>query len=323
MTKMKVLFVCSGNARFGITPNVKNQGESLRNNGVQLDYFPIKGKGIKGYTKNIPKLRNHLKSNKYDLIHAHYGFCGIVSQFARNKEKLILTFMGDDLLGSNKSDGSYTKISKVITNINKYYARYKLDLSIIQSKSMQRVLIRRTKYCCIPNGVDFKVFYPLDQYHSREKLNINRDDKIILFVSDPKRKEKNVSLAKEAVKLINSCRKKLKVVYSISHKRLNWFYNSANLLLLTSFHEGSPNVIKEAMACNLPIVTTDVGDVKEVIGNTKGCFIASYRPEDVAEKVQLAIDFGKRTNGRENIRHLEINVIAKKIINIYQDVFKL
>ncbi len=317
---MKVLFVCSGNSEFGISPIIRTQGESLRNNGAKLDYFAIKGKGLRSYLRNIPKLKRFLKLNKYDIIHAHYGFCGIVSQFARDKEKLIVSFMGSDLLSSNNSDGTYIKLSRFYVGINKYFARFKFNHSIIKSKIMQSEIIKGTSYSVIPNGVDFKIFYPIDQYTSRRKLKINKEEQIILFVSDPKRKEKNFILAKNAVSLINSNRVKLKVVYNIPQYQLNWYYNSANILLLTSFYEGSPNVIKEAMACNCPIVSTDVGDVKEVIGKTEGCYITSFDPKDVAEKIKMALDFGKRTNGRNHIKHLEINNIAKKIINVYEHV---
>ena len=100
------------------------------------------------------------------------------------------------------------------------------------------------------------------------------------------------------------------------------YFNASDLVLLTSFWEGSPNVIKEAMACNVPIVSTDVGDVKEVIGKTEGCYITSFDPEDVAEKIKLALKFGKRTTGIEDIKHLESSLIAKKIIKIYKSVLE-
>ena len=90
--------------------------------------------------------------------------------------------------------------------------------------------------------------------------------------------------------------------------------------MLTSLWEGSPNVIKEAMACNIPIVSTDVGDVREVIGNTEGCYITSFEPEYIAEKIELALQFGKRTDGRENIKHLESSLIARKIIDLYKKI---
>ena len=93
-------------------------------------------------------------------------------------------------------------------------------------------------------------------------------------------------------------------------------------MLLTSLWEGSPNVIKEAMACNCPIVSTDVGDVKKIIKNTQGCFITSFDPRDVSIGITKALRFGKKTNGREHIKHLDDKIIAKKIINLYQTVLK-
>jgi glycosyltransferase involved in cell wall biosynthesis len=93
---------------------------------------------------------------------------------------------------------------------------------------------------------------------------------------------------------------------------------------LTSFHEGSPNVIKEAMACNCPIVSTDVGDVKDVIGNTEGCYITTFDLQDVIRKIKMALDFGKRTKGRERIMQagLDSKTIANRIIDVYHQVLK-
>nr|MBP9044541.1 glycosyltransferase family 4 protein [Spirochaetota bacterium] len=151
-----------------------------------------------------------------------------------------------------------------------------------------------------------------------------KSKKHILFMSNPDRPEKNYNLAKQAYNLLNENNIVLHVIYNISNDKIPHYYYSADLLLLTSLWEGSPNVIKEAMACNLPIVSTDVGDVKEVIGSTEGCYICSYDPKDVAEKIKMALDFGKRTNGRERIIKLGLDAdnIAKKIINVYDKVLE-
>lgn len=93
-------------------------------------------------------------------------------------------------------------------------------------------------------------------------------------------------------------------------------------MALTSFKEDSPNVIKEAMACNCPIVATDVGDVRTMLGNTKGCFITTFQTEDVADKLRKSIAFGKRTNAKDYIQHLDSNVIAKRIIKIYEEIIR-
>jgi len=98
--------------------------------------------------------------------------------------------------------------------------------------------------------------------------------------------------------------------------------NACDVLVLVSDGEGSPMVIKEAMACNLPIVSVPVGDVPEVLGNTEGCYLCTQEPQDVAEKLELALRRGKRTNGRKTISHLEIGAISRRIITVYRNVLK-
>lgn len=321
---VKVLFVSSGNSKAGISPIVRGQGESLTRNGIDLDYFTIVGKGIEGYLKNIPHFRKYLATNNYDLIHAHYGLCGLVSELSRKTEKLVVSFMGDDLIGSNKSDGSYTLKSKFIVGINKYFAVNKYDYNIVKSDQLKKKIRVVQKIRIIPNGVNLKTFFPLNKDVSRKGLRIDKKQKIILFVANPERNEKNYLLAKRACKILGLSNVNLKPLQNVTQDILNLHYNAADVLLLTSYHEGSPNVIKESMACNCPIVSADVGDVKEVIGNTEGCYITSYDPEDVAEKIKMGIDFSKKTKGRDRIisMGLDSDSTAKKIINLYKKVIR-
>jgi glycosyltransferase involved in cell wall biosynthesis len=87
--------------------------------------------------------------------------------------------------------------------------------------------------------------------------------------------------------------------------------------------EGSPNVIKEAMACNCPIVATDVGDIRWVLGETEGCYISSFDTKEFADKIRLALKYSEtvgRTNGMKRIQELGLDseTIAKRIIDIYK-----
>ena len=314
---MKVLFVCSGNLEFGINPIVKNQGESLRKNGVDVDYFAIKGKGVIGYIKNIPRLKIKLKSIPYDLIHAHYGYSGIVAYFAKRKQKIIVSFMGSDLLGGVSSKCKKAFYNKLSLKIHQIFAKHYYDFNITKTENL-KLQLKSKNVAVIPNGVDFEKFFPLDITGARRNLNLPLDKKIVLFVAYPARPEKNFKLAYYAFNLVSNQNAELIPVYDKTQEVLNYYYNASDLLLLTSLYEGSPNVIKEAMACNLPIVSTDVGDVKKLITGTQGCYITSFDPNDITEKIKLALDFRKRTDGRERIQHLEINRAAKIIIELYE-----
>lgn len=321
----RVLFVSSGNNSIsGISSIIMNQGESLRQQGIYLDYFPIKGKGVTGYLKNIYLLKQYLRIHEYEIIHAHNGLCGVVSFLSlhrKDSHKLLVSFMGDDLIGENRIDGSYTGLGNIMVSINKWLAEKKLKTVIVKSAQMQKV-ISRANSIILPNGVDFKQFYPMDKQKTRNRLGIPLEERMILFVADPTRPEKNYRLAKQATVMLSGDSSELRVIQGVPQEALNRYYNAADVCLLTSFHEGSPNVIKEAMACNCPIVSTAVGDVKEVIGTTMGCYITSFEPEDVVEKLKMAFAFRQRTNGRDNIKHLESSIIAKKLIKLYHSAIK-
>jgi len=318
---MKILFVSSGNSMGGISPIIKSQGESLIREGVDIDFFTIKSKGFKGYFKSISTLKNYIKNEDYSIIHAHYGLSAIVAFFAKKKEKIVVSFMGDDLVGANDYSGRVTKISRLIIVINKFFAKYFFHYNIVKSKEMLDVLSLPNSMV-ISNGVDYKRFYEIEKKDARKYFDEGVDVKRVLFCSNPDRPEKNYKLAKEAVDLLEEKNIELKYLNGIEQDKLVYHYNAADCLLLTSFHEGSPNVVKEAMACNIPVVSTKVGDVNEVIGNTEGCYVTSFESKDVAHKLKMALAFNKRTKGREDIRQLEESVVAQKIINIYNKILE-
>lgn len=324
---MKVLFVSSSNNKKGLGPIIKSQGDSLELIGVDIDHFGIERGGIRGYCRSAILLAKHLKMNKYDIIHAHYGLSAIVALITKGKEKLIVSFMGDDIVGANRLDGSIRKSSILVAWLNILFSSWFYNHSIVKSQEMLNKM-NHNSVSLIPNGVDVNVFYPADKANARNKLVFDAELKLVIFVSNPSREEKNYSLAYKAVNFLNDPSALLVPVYDNDHKRLHYYYNAADLLLLTSFHEGSPNVIKEAMACNCPIVSTDVGDVRWVMGNTEGCFISSFDAVNVSEKIKTAIEFRTKfgqTRGRERIIELGLDseTIAKRIVEVYKKVLKI
>jgi glycosyltransferase involved in cell wall biosynthesis len=303
---MKVLFVCSGNSRFGISPVVKSQGESLRNNGIDIEYFAFKGNFLGGYPTGIFKLRKYLKSHKFDIVHAHYSISAFTATLA-GAAPLVVSFMGDDVRGCYLSQ-----------SFIRFLHKYRWKITIVKSERMKHH-IKIADALVMPNGVDFEKFKFIEKNTARNKIGFN-EKKHIIFVADPNIKGKNYKLAAAAFKLLNSQDVELNIVSGIDYNLIPFYMYAADVLLLTSLSEGSPNVIKEAMACNLPIVSTDAGDVAQIISTTEGCYIASYNPADVADKLKKALNFAKPTNGRNNIKHLETNIVARKIIDIYNNV---
>jgi glycosyltransferase involved in cell wall biosynthesis len=170
----------------------------------------------------------------------------------------------------------------------------------------------------IPNGVDFKNYRPIDKKEALLKLAWDSSKRHILFSSNPERREKNYQLAESAIKILNNKNIELHFLMNINQNEMPYYYNAADCLLLTSLYEGSPNVIKEAMACNCPIVSTDVGDVRILIEKTKGCYLTTFDADYLALKINEALKFNQRTKGHDAIRHLDSRIIADKLISIYK-----
>jgi glycosyltransferase involved in cell wall biosynthesis len=171
----------------------------------------------------------------------------------------------------------------------------------------------------IPNGVDFSRFYPIPRQEVRAILGWHPERFYILFANRPSLAGKRFSLAEAAVQCLQerSLDVELVVASGLSQELVMLYINAANVLILTSINEGSPNVVKEAMACNIPIVSTDVGDVSQVIEHTKGCFICSATSVALADSLQLALAYTESTTGRADIAHLENSQVACRVLDAY------
>jgi glycosyltransferase involved in cell wall biosynthesis len=307
---MKVLFVSSGNLKSGPSPLIFNQGESIRDQGINVEYFLVRKKGVWGYLKTIKTFQKHLKSNKYDLIHAHYSFSGMMCSLSFPGIPIIVSLMGSDV---NKSIWF-----QVLAHV---FAKFIWSRTIVKSYRLKKKL-RVNKTEVVPNGVNLQHFKPMEKHACREKLGWDPNTYHLLFAADPKRGDKNFGLTENALKYIKESSYKLHFLSDVPYNEVPLIMNASDVVLLSSPAEGSPNVIKEAMACNCPIVSTDVGDVREIFGGIEGCYIAGFNPKSFADNIQQALSFGRDTIGRDRIYYLDSGIIAKKIVSLYKELLE-
>jgi teichuronic acid biosynthesis glycosyltransferase TuaC len=321
---VNVLFISSGNAESGICTIIKNQGDSLIEAGINIEYFNIKGKGIVSYIRHIFILRKKKRNKKYDIFHAHYSLSAVTAILAGCKP-LIVSLMGSDAYGDyiENNQISFTSRIKILLTYLIQPFVYKI---ISKSDNIEKYVYLKRKSVIIPNGINLNFFRPNNsRFEVREKFGFRNQIKYVLFVGNTKNKRKNYKLVEESFSLIHSPFFKLINLYPINHIDMPDYLNATDVLILTSFAEGSPNIIKEAMACNCPVVSTAVGDVKWLFGNEPGHFITSFEPENVADKIKMALIFSEergRTNGRKRINELSLDseTVAKKVIGIYEEV---
>ncbi len=314
---MKVLFVSSGNSiTFPIAPFIKSQGESLIRNSVELEYFTIVGNGFRGYLKNIRRLKRVVKDTKPDIIHSHYSLSGWISIFANRKKAVVLSLMGSDVHGGN------TKLLvNFILMIQVFMIQLFNKVIIIKSKNLSNGLWAKKKCRIIPNGVNFDVFVPMDKKEVRKKLNLENDKKYILFAANPKDSNKNFALLKEAIEQVKTKNIGILTPFPVPHRDMADYYNSCDLLVFPSILEGSPNVIKEALACNTRIIATDSGDIRERGEGIDSITFCRYDSRELAMKIDEQINNTQPVTSRKKISdELDEDKIAARLIDIYNSL---
>lgn len=304
---MKVLIVAN-NKPGQFSPFVSEQVEYLKRLGVEFDFFGVGGKGVYGYLSNLPPLRKKIQEFQPDLLHAHYGLSGMLANLQR-AVPVVTTYHGSDI----HSRGLNLSVSKIT-------ARYSAYNIFVTPWLLELAGYKGDNKCVIPCGVDTTTFTPIERAEARKQLGWNENEHIVLFAGAFENEVKNSPLAKEAVSLVPDA--KLVELRGYTRKQVNLLINAANCLLMTSHREGSPVVIKEAMACGTPIVSVDVGDVKDVVSGVNGCFVSTYDANDVATKIQQALLFKGKTNGPQSIvdKGLSNDIVVNRIYEIYQKV---
>lgn len=300
--------------------HVVNQVKRLQEAGVDVSVFSFIGrKNLFKYIKAIMGFRR-LDLDDYDVIHAHHGQSGIVA-LCQKKLPVVVTFHGSDLQGLFNKWGHLTLLGYVLRLTSRMVAKL-ADEVIIVSGHLKSFLPGRS-YHVIPIGIDIDLFSPMRLAEARQALGLPLDKRLILFVGDPDRTEKRFWLARESVDAIqDQLNVRLIVCHSISHEKMPLYMNACDVLLLTSSSEGSPTVIKEALGCNLPIVSVDVGDVRQRIAKVEGCIICDdARPETISSALQSVLVKPYRIESRESIADLDERVLINEVIDVYK-IFK-
>ena len=304
---MKILIV--GKDHHGeMSPFVAEQITALQKLGVTIDSFGITGKGLSGYLWNIGRINKKINAFKPDVIHAHYGLSGLTANLQR-QVPVVTTYHGSDI----HSGGWILKLSQLAMRLSAYNI-------FVGEKLMKASGFSRPNCCVLPCSIDLDIIK--EQPKETARVQLQRSKPMVLFSGAFSDSVKNAALAKAAIRNIPEA--ELVELKGYTRQEVCILMNAADCLLMTSDREGSPQVIKEAMACGTPIVSVDVGDVGEIIGDTDGCYIAERDADDIAQKIRRAIAFGVKTNGRKRIidLHLGNEQIANHLVEIYKEVLR-
>ena len=307
---------------------IARQVRFLRAAGVDVDVFSFRGgRHPLRYLAAWARLRRRLmESNgggrpRYDLVHAQFGQSGLLA--LPKRLPLVVTFRGDDLFGILGRDGRPTPAGRLLQWLSRRVAR-RADAAILVSAHLQRYLSASVATHIVPSGLDLDLFRCIPRDEARQHLGLPRDGRRILFVGDPADPRKRYNLAREAVERLNrNMAAELVIGWRVPHDAMPLYMSACDALVFTSREEGSPNAVKEALACDLPVVSVAVADVPLRLQGIPGCEVCSDEsPETIAAALERTLRRDERSGGRgrEAARQLDERLLTARVIEIYQTV---
>jgi glycosyltransferase involved in cell wall biosynthesis len=297
---------------------IVRQAEYLRAAGLEVDVHDFVGaRDPRNYVRAWVDVRRRLRTGRYDVVHAQFGQSALAAMPC--PLPLVVTLRGDDLLGVlHDTRGTVTPMGRLLSVVTRFAAR-RADAVIVVAEHMKSLLDRGVDADVIPSGLDLGLFRLMPQQEARRAAELPLDKKLVLFVGAPDLARKRYGLAREAVNLVaQRVPAELVLGWGVSHNRMPLLMNACDALIFTSLQEGSPNAVKEALACNLPVVSVPVGDVAERVHGVAGCELCpDDRPETLAAALERVLKRGTRTASRETIAHLDERLIADRVIGVY------
>jgi len=266
------------------------------------------------------QVRRRLGADSYDLVHAHFG--QTLPVVLPSPVPVVVTFRGSDLFGVAKRSGRYGLKGSVLGWISRTLAR-RVNAVIVPSRVLQEKLPDGVGSVVIPDAVDTAVFRPASKDEARRRLRLPVERKLVLFGGLRSVPVKRYGLARAAVDLLGKePGAELVDVDGVSRAEMASYMAACDVLLVTSLHESGPLVVKEALACQRPVVSVDVGDVREWIGSIPGCVLcADDDPKTVASALERVLSSEEPFVWRADpIASLDAAELAKRTIDVYKSV---
>lgn len=351
---MKILFLTNmyptpSNPAYGAF--IAGQITSLKTLGICEHIYFINGREKKrAYFRAIWDIAKLIREKPFELVHTHHSYCNYVlfaaMHMAGKSLPVVTTFHEGEVWLAKKevskqslpyaqqsnSKGLSPRIFQCIREnifLKMMALRWVNAVIAVDNKMITEFIVNRKNHLIyeIPCGVDIEVFNPLAKEECRSILSLPQNQYIIFFPSNPKRHEKGFHLLQDAIQLLDgNTRKMLQVITAgnIPHEKMPLYYNASDVVVHPSLYEASPTAIKEAMACNIPIVASGAGDTSKILGNLSGHFLCKLNSQDIADKIKCSIEFEKRTEGRKRLIEMGLDHMstAKKIKGVYEEVIR-
>ena len=303
---------------------VKRQVEALSRYGCEQTVLFVDSRVSRlKYLRALPEMYRLILNERFDVIHAYYGLCGCIAA-CQARLPVVTTYCGSDLNPGFAGTRRAPMLS-VFIRILGQIAAVRSNVNFVQSEEMLKRIRFRTARAAskiLTMGIDLALFKPINQAVARERLGWAPERLIVLFVSSATEipAVKRVGLAKEVMSRVRLeiPEAELLIVSGEPQESLPYYYSAADVLLLTSASEGAPNVVREAIACDLPVVSTRVGDVDRLLSGVENCHVCADDPECLVSGVVDIL----RKRSRTHARHLLDNESVEKTALVVYEVYR-
>jgi glycosyltransferase involved in cell wall biosynthesis len=297
---------------------VKLQVAALRDAGVGCDVLVTQGlHGVWSYWQTMRAVQRLVATRPYDVVHAHYGVTGLAASF-QTRGPLVVTFHGSDLIGVVDRNGRKTMKGRVEPLLSRAAAHRARMAIVVSGQLLTAVPTERRMF--IPIGIDEHVFRPMDRADARRRLGLHHERRYVLFAANPARAVKRAWLADAAVERVREtfADTELLLVHGRDVREMPIWMNAADVLIITSAYEGGPLIHREAMACNLPVVSVDVGEVRSRLAAVKHCYVADADDVSLGHALCRVLADRPRSDGREQLDGLTNNAVANQLVELYR-----
>lgn len=302
---------------------VKDEVEALRRAGVDLDVYFVNGRASKLEYARMPfGFFARLRRARYDVVHVHHSFCGLVATL-QHGVPVVWTFHEGEISGDTADALREQPIKHVAYSKRmKQYVARRVDALVVVAEHL-RAPLERPDALCLPAGIDLDLFLPMDPVEAKRRLRLSEAKRYVLFPSVPSRVEKRYDLAQRAVAILRERGRdmddvELIALNNVPHEDVPAYMNASDVVLLTSAFEASPVVIREALACNVAVLSTDVGDARVMLEGIAGCGIVEADPAKIADALRTALAPPRRVAGRERMQRYSLQNTAQSLVALYR-----
>src|SRR5579859_2688956 len=236
---------------------IKSQTDSLTAAGLEVEVIhPKPGRPVPvRYASATMQVFLKTWTGRFNIVHGHYGLWCLAARLQWTTP-VVASYLGSDLLGELTAFRGSTRKGAFVVRASRWLCNV-VDAVIVKSEQMKKIASKDNVFV-IPNGVDFDLFHPIPRAEARATLGWDQNRYYVLFGNDPRRIQKNFPLAQAAIDQlqVRGITAELVVASGLPQTQVVQYINASNALILPSIYEGSPNIVKETMACNVPVVST-------------------------------------------------------------------